>query len=330
MRAGALYGVNVLLKQFNLNVETTFKKVGLSSSLLDNKETAIEYGKFLELINVCAESSGRNDFGALLTEHQDIKILGALGLAMTEAPTLRVAVEDLIGFLHVHMSGLKISLTEENNLALLSFQVTLPFAPDYRQQIDLAIGIGVRFIRRFFATVWAPQGVYVEYEKDAASQTLAKLCQSPIVFGQEMNCFTFRADILDVKRDTANEELHRILRDYLQMRTEKMTSDFVILVHERIITSLQNGLCSIDHISNSMGMNRRTFQRRLDSKGLKFKIILEQTRMDLAQRYLRISNIPITQISDMLCYADLAGFSRSFHRYFGKAPSIWRRDLVST
>jgi len=330
VRAASLYGVDVLLKQFNLNVESTFGRVGLSSSLLENKETSIEYEKFLNLINVCAESSDRDDFGVLLSEHQDIKILGALGLAMKEAPTLRAAIENLIGFLHVHMNGLMISLTEENNQALLSFQVTLPFAPDYRQQIDLAISIGVRFIRRFFGTVWAPLRVYVEYEKDAASQTLGRLCQCPISFSQEINCYTFRADVLDEKRDVANEELHLILCDYLRLRTDKMDNDFIMQVHERIVTSLQNGLCSIDHISGSMGMNRRTFQRRMDSKGLKFKIVLEQTRMDLAQRYLRITPIPITQISDMLCYSDLASFSRSFRRYFGKAPSYWRQDLLAS
>ena len=325
-----MFGIDVLLKQFGRNVESVFNSVELSASLLDMKEEPIEYVKFLHLLNKCAEVTGRSDFGIMLTKHQDVKILGALGLAIREAPTIRVAMENLRDFMHVHMHGLKVSLSEEKNHALFSYRVTLPFAPDYRQQIDLAMGLGIRFFRRFIDSAWAPQMVYVEYQKERGSTALEKLCQCPVRYAQEISSFSFRANILDINRDASNHELHKILHDYLKMLTERTTSDFVIQVHERVITSLQNGNCSIDHIASSMGLNRRTFQRRLDDKGLKFKVLLEQTRMDLAQRYLRVSSITLTQISDMLCYADLASFSRSFNRYFGQAPSIWRRAAVNS
>jgi AraC-like DNA-binding protein len=51
--------------------------------------------------------------------------------------------------------------------------------------------------------------------------------------------------------------------------------------------------------------------------------------MDLAHRYLRLVQIPITQISDILGYADLSSFSRSFRRFFGVSPRNWRKQNVS-
>ena len=324
VRTASLTGVMGLLEQHQVDPAKFRADNQLAENFESFPDRRISYRKFLGILNYCATETKRSDFGALLSTKQDIEILGALGLAMIEAPTLRIALDNLINYYNVHLNGARVRLKEQNGLALLSFQLTISSPPNYRQQIDLVLGIGIRFIRRYFGQVWAPQNIYVSYSKGRDMQSTLLIYQSSINYDKELNAFSFPAEMLDRSRNKANAALHRILVDYLNIQSKNLPSDLRVMVNERIITSLQNGVCSIDNIAGGLGMTRRTFQRRLDSQGLKYKDVLEQTRMDLAQRYLRMSAIPVTQIAVILCYADLSSFSHSFQRYNGESPKQWR------
>ena len=95
-------------------------------------------------------------------------------------------------------------------------------------------------------------------------------------------------------------------------------------VREELVKALREGVCNIDAVSHNLGMSRRTFQRRLAGRGLHYSDLLEQSRMDIAQRYLGSSRIAITQVADILGYSDISSFSRSFKRYSGVSPRQWR------
>ena len=204
----------------------------------------------------------------------------------------------------------------------------MPFPPGYRQQVELSLGIGLRFIRRLIGESWTPQGAHFEHLEDAGSVSTVALYRCPISFGQELNGFYFDSSILDIPKEQFNSQSHQILYDYLSMQTRLIRRDLIIDVTEQIVRGLRRGDCGIDAVSSAVGFTRRTLQRRLADEGILYRDLLEQTRMDLAQRYLRVETIPITDISDILCYAQLSIFSRAFQRYFGVSPRRWRKALA--
>ena len=67
-------------------------------------------------------------------------------------------------------------------------------------------------------------------------------------------------------------------------------------------------------------MSPRTLERRLRSEGLTFDGILSELRCDLARRYLREKDLPITKIAWLLGYQEAGGFTRAFKRWTGRTP----------
>ncbi|MEP6391060.1 MAG: AraC family transcriptional regulator ligand-binding domain-containing protein [Halioglobus sp.] len=330
IRAQGFGAIDQLLEELGCDVDAAFRCANLELSLLDveNGNLPVDYRDFLSLLNHCAEITDRQDFGLLLSRYQDMRVIGLPGSVMYEAPTLRAALHDLQAFFHLHMNGMRVIFDEGKHTSLIALEIVMPFPPSYRQQMELSLGIGLRFIRRLIGESWNPQLAHFEHAEDAGSASTAALFKCPISYGQEINGYYFDSSILDIPRTQFNSQSHQILYDYLSMQTRLVHRDLIIDITEQIVRGIRRGECGIDAVSAAAGYTRRTLQRKLAENNILYRDLLEQTRMDLAQRYLRVDSIPITDISDILCYAQLSVFSRAFQRYFGVAPRRWRQQLA--
>jgi AraC-like DNA-binding protein len=81
---------------------------------------------------------------------------------------------------------------------------------------------------------------------------------------------------------------------------------------------------SLNHVAADLGMNPRTLQRRLAGADFSFQAILDETRRDLAQVYLRDAALSALDVALLLGYAEQSSFTRAFRHWFGSTPSAWR------
>ena len=65
-------------------------------------------------------------------------------------------------------------------------------------------------------------------------------------------------------------------------------------------------------------------QRKLKDENTTFQEQLDQVRSELAISYLQEAQFSLTDISELLGFAEAAVFTRSFQRWFGVTPSQWR------
>ena len=52
----------------------------------------------------------------------------------------------------------------------------------------------------------------------------------------------------------------------------------------------------------------------------------KNVRRELASRYLRQPQLPISHLAPLLGYSETSAFSRAFRRWFGVSPRQWRRE----
>ena len=74
-----------------------------------------------------------------------------------------------------------------------------------------------------------------------------------------------------------------------------------------------------------IGMSPRTLQRQLAEEERSFSRLLQSVRFRVAQRLLRDSSMPLTEIASRLSYADLPNFIRAFKRWTGVGPNEFRK-----
>lgn len=77
--------------------------------------------------------------------------------------------------------------------------------------------------------------------------------------------------------------------------------------------------------ADAAGMSVRSFQRRLESAGLRFGELVQQSRFEAACRMLCEPGRKVVQVSAALGYTDSANFTRAFRRWAGVPPREFQR-----
>ncbi len=81
---------------------------------------------------------------------------------------------------------------------------------------------------------------------------------------------------------------------------------------------------TIAHICGRLKLSRSTLLRRLGDEGVTFQSLLDETRKELAIRYLLKSELNNQQIAHLVGYRDPNAFQRAFRKWTGMTPQDLR------
>ena len=95
-----------------------------------------------------------------------------------------------------------------------------------------------------------------------------------------------------------------------------------------ILDHLPDHTLSEEEAAASQNMSLRTFQRRLEDEGTRFRALLDQTRTERAESLLADSSYALSEVSYQCGFSEQASFSRAFKRWTGKTPSQYRSKLL--
>jgi AraC-like DNA-binding protein len=85
------------------------------------------------------------------------------------------------------------------------------------------------------------------------------------------------------------------------------------------------GQCSMDSVAESLGMHRRTLDRRLKGRDIQYGQLVDSVKHDVARQLLRDTGLQVQQIAESLRYSSAANFATAFRRWSGVTPTDFRR-----
>ena len=97
-------------------------------------------------------------------------------------------------------------------------------------------------------------------------------------------------------------------------------------VRQLLATKLPDGEFQQIEVASALAMSSRSLQRGLQKEGASFKELLEQTREDLAMKYIDEPEISLIEVCCMLGFADQSNFTRAFKRWTGMTPAFYRQQ----
>ena len=77
-----------------------------------------------------------------------------------------------------------------------------------------------------------------------------------------------------------------------------------------------------------MAMSSRTLHRRLEERQLIFKQLLQKTRQQLAQQYLKEGRLTLSEIALLLGYSEQSAFTRAFKVWLGETPLRFQKRML--
>jgi AraC-like DNA-binding protein len=97
-------------------------------------------------------------------------------------------------------------------------------------------------------------------------------------------------------------------------------------VRDYLRRALPEGTPTLEKLAAAVNMSARTVHRRLEERGLNFRTLLQQTRIQLARQYLDEGRISLGEIALMLGYSEQSAFTRAFRTWTGMSPKQYQRS----
>ncbi len=140
------------------------------------------------------------------------------------------------------------------------------------------------------------------------------------------NALVFRASDLGRPFVTHNEELLTVIGTHLdaELAAQKTSQNVGDQVKDALRHSLAGKRPSLQHVAQELGLGLRTLQRRLADADISFQQLLEDTRRELAHRYLKHGTVELNEAAFLLGFEDANSFFRAFQVWEGTSPGEWR------
>jgi len=103
-------------------------------------------------------------------------------------------------------------------------------------------------------------------------------------------------------------------------------TDLTSLVKQSIQKQLVDGVTRQDMIAEDLGMTSRTLQRKLGQEGVSYQKLLDEVRQQMAEDYLRNTDMSIPDIAFRLGYSETTSFHRKFKAGKGQTPGEFRKN----
>lgn len=97
-------------------------------------------------------------------------------------------------------------------------------------------------------------------------------------------------------------------------------------VRQMLVPLMPKCEASLKYVASGLGITPRTLQRRLASADFSFQAVLDATRRELAQVYLRDPALSALDVALLLGYAEQSSFTRAFKSWFDETPTAYRQS----
>jgi len=134
-----------------------------------------------------------------------------------------------------------------------------------------------------------------------------------------------RATLASQLKD-ADRELCEILIRYAEhlLTTTSVRRSLISYAQAKLRQSLLSGDPQLRNIAREMGIGTRTLQRKLKAQGTSFRGLISKVRRELAEQYLRDSELGISEVAYLLGYSQPSEFHRAFRVWAGTTPAQYR------
>jgi AraC-like DNA-binding protein len=251
--------------------------------------------------------------------------LGAFGFAWLASSTLQTALQRLERY------GLIIG--EKARFKLEADPRGLRGVLDMRRQdvlvsalaVDFGFALVIDMCRMNFGAALRPLEVTLQRSPPGDARPWHLFFGGRVLFGAARDSFLLaRADV-ESPLPIANRQIAGTLDAILAKQLADLDrSNVTARTRAALLDRLASGEPPEDEIARSLHMSRRTLQRKLAEADLTYQRLVDETRRDLALRYIDDPAKSVTELTFLLGFSGQSAFTRAFRRWTGVSPTGYR------
>jgi AraC-like DNA-binding protein len=244
----------------------------------------------------------------------------ALGYAALASRTLHEALARLVRYCAAVSNGAQLELIEGPEVTLRIDSVVSYDSTATASAVQAASGAIVK-LGEVCGRALHLSAVTFQQSDHGFRPRFEDYFKCPVTFNAQANTVVFSAQELDAELSTGNPDLVqgnlRLVADYLA-RTS--AGELSARMRPQLMRSLPSGEVNELDVAHLLHMSLRSMQRKLKEEGTSFRGLLDDTRRELAEGYLR-NGLGQSQIAFLLGFADASSLARALRRWDRLASS---------
>lgn len=304
-----------LMKQAEMDIQ----------GIKENPEARIPIEKMTRLWGLAEDATQNPAFGLSVSQSVNPLHFRALGMLMMTSSTIAETFEKVVKYYSLI-----------SNTGLVELERTPEFLGFKIQPLE-SVEISSLAIDAFFSSVVVlceqvlhnrdfVDSVELIKPEPKSKEAWETFFQCPVTFGAENNCLWMKRDILEAHSAFGDSKMalysESVIQDYLETMKQGSWRDRVM---QAIHAAFTHGEPSLADIAAQLEVSERSLSRRLKEEQTSFRALLSEKRKELAQFYLKNSELPVTEIAYKLGFSDVSNFNRACQNWFGCSPSVYRK-----
>lgn len=326
LNAAILLGTDTLIAELGGNPRALALQAGLDPAAFTDPNRSIDGEAFVDFLELAASTCRCADFGLRYGLRWPAVALGPLWLAVGSAETLGDALLRFTDSYRVFGDAAVLSAEQITAGLWVRFEPLATGRWGTGQWVDACFAFLVKLVRSHGPTNWTPALVRLRHVAPT-TKLFRRTCGRHVADCQSENTMLLDRKLLAVPLNAKGLAGAGVTP--ASHGVEK-TSRAISLQAEAVVrTLLPLANCSLGTVASSMGLSKRTLQRRLAESGTNFDGVLDAARARLSWLYVTQSPLRMHQIAEMVGFAEQTAFSHAFRRWHGLSPREARRSTRS-
>lgn len=314
-----------MMQLYGMDPAERFRANGIDPAVLDEPRARVPWNSVVALVVDLAGRIRKPGFALGAADVLHPSNLGVLGYAWLSSSSLRKGLERLVRYWRILAQKAAPELVDEPTGLKFVVRSVQPVPAVEAVFADFVLSIVIGLCRMNAGDGLRP--VVVDLKRAAPPDTApyVEFFGCPIRFSSTENSFVLAAADADRPLETGNRELVGTLDAILVEQIAALSKeDIVARVRAVLLKELSLGRPSEAEVAKSLHLSRRTLQRKLAEAGVSYQQLVDETRRELALRYVEDKSKSITDITFTLGFSQLSAFTRAFRRWAGVTPSQYR------
>ncbi len=318
-------------QQKGADVGLLMSKLGLESEMLQNPDGFLPIAKVQELWKEAISMTGDEFLPIHIGEMVNTISVGILAYVMMHCPTLGKALEKLCQYQDIICDASKTSMFIQNENVYLTISEPCEDITSIRYAFESTLSIYNSAIHGMLGQTIPLKAVHFEFPAYSTniSEHQRVFKEAEIIFGSNFSGLVFEKKYLAMPILNANPNLFSLFENHAQaiLKGLKPEDSLKEKIKKEILFGLKGEEPNLPLIAKNLGIGVRSIQMKLKEEGATFQQLLDEIRKDLALKHLKEDKLSTTDISYLLGYSEPSVFFRSFKKWTGQTPTVYRKTF---
>lgn len=331
LSVGFVQPLGEALQQLGHDPAPLLGRYGLDDARLAEAGARLSIPRYMHLGHAAIELCGDPALGLHMGRLSRLAQAGLAGVTAAQAPTLGEAARVLLHFEPLYAANYRghSSFLEDAHGAWLRFYSISPYNAYNRFVVDSLLAGWLAQLSHLAGHSVQAERMEIEFQAPSYAAQYQALSATSVQFGASSNQLRLDRATLDLPNlqhcPSTWQHLLQLCEAELAQRTR------VRSLGERIthlLGPLLNGgqEPDLEAVARHLQLPTWTLRRKLAEEGTRFRNLLNDTRRDLAETYIRDTELAFGEIAYLLGFASAEAFQRAFKRWTGLTPGEFRRN----